>query len=132
MIALDTSAVMAIIANETMADSCSDILQNNTSVVMSAGTLTELLIVATRREALTAVRDLISISVTSIIEVTPERAQMAAAAYAQWGKGFHKASLNFGDCFAYATAKEFDCPLLYVGNDFAQTDVKSAIAATSP
>ena len=48
--------------------------------------------------------------------------------YSVWGKGVHPAGLNFGDCFAYATAKEFGCPLLYIGNDFPRTDVVSAIA----
>jgi ribonuclease VapC len=43
------------------------------------------------------------------------------------GEGIHPAGLNFGDCFAYALAKEFDCALLYVGNDFARTDIASAI-----
>src|SRR5688572_15126601 len=76
-------------------------------------------------------RSLITNSVTKIIDVTPERAGLAAAAYALFGKGFHKASLNFGDCFAYATAKEFNCPLLYIGEDFARTDVVSAIASPS-
>ncbi len=52
----------------------------------------------------------------------------AADAYRRWGKGFHKASLNFGDCFAYALAEELACPLLYIGKDFPQTDIVSAMA----
>ena len=47
------------------------------------------------------------------------------------GQRLPSASLNFGDRFAYATAKEFDCPLLYVGNDFAQTDVRTALVPSS-
>jgi ribonuclease VapC len=49
-----------------------------------------------------------------------------AQAYAQWGKGIHPAGLNFGDCFAYQLAQLHDCALLFVGNDFAKTDVKPA------
>ena len=131
MIVLDTSAVIAIVANEPMAKSCSTVIGTEQEIIISAGTLTELLIVATRRNILSKTRDLLGLSVTRIIDVTPERAGQAAAAYAQWGKNFHKASLNFGDCFAYATAKEFDCPLLYIGDDFAQTDVKPAISPPS-
>jgi ribonuclease VapC len=54
--------------------------------------------------------------------------RMAARAHAMFGKGKHPAGLNFGDCFAYALAKSRDLPLLYVGQDFAQTDVRSALA----
>ena len=46
---------------------------------------------------------------------------------AKWGKGVNPAGLNFGDCFAYQVAKANGCPLLYVGEDFARTDVRSAI-----
>ena len=53
-------------------------------------------------------------------------ARQAGAAYRQWGKGFHPAGLNFGDCFAYALAKEQNCPLLFIGNDFSRTDIKPA------
>jgi len=48
------------------------------------------------------------------------------------GKGVHPAALNFGDCFAYAVAVEKDCPLLYVGEDFALTDVRPAILDERP
>ena len=51
----------------------------------------------------------------------------ALRAYLQYGKGFHPARLNLGDCFAYALAKTLDAPLLYKGDDFAKTDIRSAI-----
>jgi len=62
--------------------------------------------------------------------VTEAFARRAAAAYAQWGRGVNPAALNFGDCFSYAVAKQYNCPLLYVGNDFAKTDVASAWPAS--
>ena len=62
-----------------------------------------------------------------VVPLTEERALAAALGYVRWGKGFHPAALNFGDCFAYALAKEHDCPLLFVGDDFTKTDVKPAI-----
>ena len=43
------------------------------------------------------------------------------------GRGFHPAGLNFGDCFAYALAEEQNCPLLFIGNDFSKTDIRSAL-----
>ncbi len=71
-------------------------------------------------------------SISDVVVLTPARAELAATAYTHWGRNFHTASLNFGDCFAYATAKEFNCPLLFIGNDFAQTDIPSAIATSTP
>jgi len=51
----------------------------------------------------------------------------ALDAYIRWGKGVHRAALNMGDCFAYALAKSLDAPLLYKGDDFPLTDVRSAL-----
>ena len=51
----------------------------------------------------------------------------ALAAYLRYGKGFHPARLNLADCFAYALAKQLDAPLLYKGDDFAKTDIRSAL-----
>ncbi len=70
--------------------------------------------------------DLLQVFSVEIIPVTPERARLTAQAYSVWGKGIHPATLNYGDCFAYATAKEYGCPLLFVGNDFSQTDIEPA------
>jgi ribonuclease VapC len=56
------------------------------------------------------------------------QARIARDAYSRFGKGNHPAGLNFGDCFAYALAKERDLPLLYKGADFAQTDVTPALS----
>lgn len=58
--------------------------------------------------------------------VTPKQAEIARHAYRDFGKGRHKAGLNFGDCFAYALAKEMDEPLLFKGKDFAHTDIAVA------
>ncbi|SFI67920.1 type II toxin-antitoxin system VapC family toxin [Caulobacter sp. UNC279MFTsu5.1] len=52
----------------------------------------------------------------------------ALDAYLRWGKGVHRAALNMGDCFAYALAKRLDAPLLYKGEDFPLTDVRSALS----
>lgn len=60
----------------------------------------------------------------SRMTITPEIGEMAIAAFARYGKGRgHPARLNFGDCFSYALAKTAGVPLLYVGNDFAKTDL---------
>ena len=62
-----------------------------------------------------------------IASVSPAVARRVADTYARWGKGVHSAGLNFGDCFAYEVARTWDCPLLYVGEDFARTDVASVL-----
>lgn len=72
-------------------------------------------------------RELLTSPAIEVVEVTLERSEFAADAYSRWGKGIHPAALNYGDCFAYATAKEFGCPLLFIGNDFSQTDIEPAI-----
>ena len=57
--------------------------------------------------------------------VDREQALLAREAFRRFGKGRHKAGLNFGDCFAYALAKQKNEPLLYKGNDFSQTDISA-------
>ena len=72
------------------------------------------------------VRDLDLLAVNyriEIAEVTERQAQVARRAFMKYGKGFHAARLNFGDCFAYALAKDTGEPLLFKGDDFARTDV---------
>lgn len=58
--------------------------------------------------------------------VTLDHGELARQAFLDFGKGRHKAGLNFGDCFAYALAKATGEPLLFKGNDFSQTDVQAA------
>lgn len=59
----------------------------------------------------------------SVVAITPDHANLALEAFDRYGKRRHPAALNMADCFAYACAKVHRVPLLYVGNDFAQTDV---------
>jgi ribonuclease VapC len=127
MIAVDTSALMAILLNEPEADACIAALAADGDLVISAGTVAEALIVASRRnvgEEMERLLDGLGFEIASVTEATARR---IARAYASWGKGVHPAALNFGDCFAYDVAREHDCPLLHVGNDFARTDVQSAL-----
>jgi ribonuclease VapC len=64
-----------------------------------------------------------------IASVTPQQALIAIDAFRRFGKGRHRASLNIGDCFSYALAIATGHSLLYKGDDFGQTDVRSALAA---
>ncbi len=124
MIAVDTSALMAIVLGESQADACIAALDGDPDLVISAGTVAEALIVAARRNVGDEVARLIDGLGMEVVPVTEAVARRVAEAYARWGKGVHPAGLNFGDCFAYAVAKERGCPLLFVGDDFRQTDVE--------
>ncbi|AOF94663.1 type II toxin-antitoxin system VapC family toxin [Sphingobium sp. RAC03] len=124
MIAVDTSAIMAILFNEPEAETCIAALEREEgAIVMSSGTLAETLIVAGRRNVGPEARRLIEGLGIEIVLVNAASAKRVADAYAQWGKGVHPAGLNFGDCFSYEIAKERNCPLLFVGDDFSRTDV---------
>ena len=123
MIAVDTSALMAIVLGELEADRCINALVAESELVVSAVTVAEALIVAARRNVDEEMARLIDGLGFEVVSVTAESVQRVVDAYARWGKGVHPASLNFGDCFAYALAKDRGCRLLYVGDDFAKTDL---------
>ena len=127
MIAVDTSALMAIVLDEGEAGACMGVLKAETEVLISAGTVAEALIVAARRNVSAEMAKLITGLGFDVVTVTAASARRIGEAYEQWGKGAHPAGLNFGDCFSYAVAREHGCRLLFVGNDFARTDLASAI-----
>ncbi|WP_316214379.1 MULTISPECIES: type II toxin-antitoxin system VapC family toxin [unclassified Bradyrhizobium] len=124
MIAVDTSALMAIVLNEPEAGACIAALGAEDELVISAGTVAEALIVAARRNVRDEMEQLIAGLGFEIVSLTAAGAQRVAMAYRSWGQGMHPAALNFGDCFAYELAKQHDCPLLYVGDDFSRTDIR--------
>jgi ribonuclease VapC len=127
VIVVDTSALMAIVMQEPTADACSDRLALADEVLISAATLTEALIVSRARSRGLEMTSLLETLAPRVIDLTEALARKAADAYRSWGKGFSPAALNFGDCFAYALAKERGCPLLFIGRDFAATDILIAL-----
>ena len=127
MIAVDTSALMAILLGESEGSACADALATNDRIVISAATIAEALIVAERRNLGAEMARLIDGLVLETLGVTLASARRVADCYAQRGRGVNPAGLNFGDCFAYEVAKSNDCPLLFVGEDFARTDVASVL-----
>jgi ribonuclease VapC len=127
MIAVDTSALMAVLLGEAEADACAAVLEAEDELVISAGTMAEALIVAARRNVGAEMQALIDGLGFEIASVTEAGAGRVSAAHEKWGRGVHPAALNFGDCFAYALAEERACALLYVGGDFDKTDVVSAL-----
>jgi ribonuclease VapC len=127
MIAVDSSALMAIVLGEAAADGCGKLLESETELLISAGTVAEALIVAARRNVGEEMARLIDGLGFEIVSVTPAAARRVAEAYARWGRATHPAALNFGDCFAYEVAKRHSCPLLFVGDDLSKTDLANAI-----
>jgi ribonuclease VapC len=127
VIAIDTSALIAIVLAEPEADRCMATLEREDRFLVSAATIAEALIVGRRRGVHDEITELIEGLRVEVVNVTEVSARRTAEAYARWGRGADPAGLNFGDCFAYEVAREFDCPLLYVGEDFARTDMRAAI-----
>jgi ribonuclease VapC len=124
---VDTSALVAIILDEPDAARCQVRLEDEDELLISAGTLTEALIVADRREVGALMRRLIGSLNLEVVGLTEAAARGAADAYSRWGKGVHPAGLNLADCFAYELASRLGCPLLFVGDDFARTDLVGAV-----
>jgi len=128
MIVVDTSSLVAIVLGEADAEQHAAVLRANPAR-LSAVSLVEAAIVVEARQGPDAARDLrivIEAAIEEVVSVDEVYAAAAAAAWRRFGKGRHPASLNFGDCFAYALAHVDDLPLLFKGDDFAQTDLRSA------
>ena len=127
MIAVDTSALMAIIRNKSEADACIATLEAEDDILISAATVAEALIVSARRNVGAEMVSLIDGLGFEVVPVTPASARRIAQAYGRWGRGVNPAALNFGDCFAYEVAEEHACRLLYVGDDFSKTDIAGVL-----
>jgi ribonuclease VapC len=126
VIAVDTSALMAIVLGEPGSGALMDRLAMEDDVVISAATLAETLIIAARRNVGETMTNLIDEMAFEVMPVTASVARRVSEVYARWGKGLNPAGLNFCDCFAYDAARSKGCPLLFVGNDFTRTDVNDA------
>ena len=98
MIAIDTSAIMAIVLDGPEANACIAVLEAEDDILISAGTVAEALVVAARRNVGVEMASLIDGLGFEVVTVTPASARRIAEAYEHWGKG--PAALNFGDCFA--------------------------------
>ncbi|HEY2860943.1 MAG TPA: type II toxin-antitoxin system VapC family toxin [Terracidiphilus sp.] len=128
---VDSSAVVAILLNEEDGDVLSRALDGYEIVRMSAASYFETSIVIDHyRDAVLSARldDTILESEIVIEPVTVEQVRIARQAYRDYGKGSgHPAQLNFGDCFSYALAREKREPILFKGDDFRHTDLRSAL-----
>jgi ribonuclease VapC len=124
---IDTSALVAILRGESDASAFLEVIRATLPRRISAGTYVELAVVIDGAGDLIASRgldDFLSRMAIAVEPVTESQARIAREAYRDFGKGSgHRAGLNFGDCFAYALARELNEPLLFKGDDFGHTDI---------
>jgi ribonuclease VapC len=129
---VDTSAIIAILRDEPQALSCAQAIAQATVRRVSAVSFVESAVVIDgSRDPIAARRfdDFMREADIAIEPVTKAQAQIARDAYRDFGRGSgHRAKLNFGDCFAYALARESGEPLLFIGDDFAHTDISAALS----
>lgn len=129
---VDTSAIIAILRNESDAPSFATAIAQARTKRISAATFVEAAaVIDGARDPIASRRfdDLIKESKLVVEPVTEIQAKIAREAYRDFGRGSgHPAKLNFGDCFSYALAKSVNEPLLFKGDDFRHTDVTAAFA----
>jgi len=127
---LDTSALIAVLFGEPEGDAFTRLIHEADRCLISAGSFLELSIAIERQAGPEAARqcDMFFRRAGIVIEpFTVEQAHIARQAFHDFGKGRHRAGLNFGDCFAYALSKVTGEPLLFKGADFRKTDVAGAL-----
>jgi ribonuclease VapC len=132
MIVVDSSALVAIGQDEPDADDMLYVLETSVRAIISPVNAVEAGLVLIGRGIIEHPAAYDRWLRVLDIEVDHERIDHALAirSYLTFGRGYHPAKLNFGDCFAYALAKRMNAPLLFKGNDFAQTDICSALQPT--
>lgn len=132
---IDTSAMLAVLLDEPERRSFNEAIEAAASRAMSVATLVEVSIVLDARFGGEGLRDLdlfVDRARIELAAVDLEQASVARRALSRFGKGRHAAGLNYGDCFAYALAIVRGEPLLFKGEDFARTDVATAVVPSRP
>lgn len=126
---IDTSAIVAIALNEADAGDIERLIVDDPIRLISAATMVEATMVIETRLGEAGGREfdlwLVKLG-AEIVAVDAVQADTARRAWRRYGKGRHAASLNYGDCFAYALAMTRGEPLLFKGEDFAKTDIRQA------
>ena len=130
LVVIDSSAIVAVFRGESDADDLFARAMRYERRAISASTWLECAIVCEGKKDEGGGERFDRIAASLALEVvpfSPQQAVLAREAFKRYGKGRRtKASLSFGDCFAYALAKDLGAPLLFKGNDFAQTDIAAA------
>jgi ribonuclease VapC len=127
LIVIDSSALVSVLLGEDSAARVAQAMEDNSPRLLSAANLLETAMVIESRKGEAGGRELDLLLYRLRIEIVPvdeDQAEIARLAWRQFGRGHHPAALNYGDCFAYALAKSRRAPLLFVGDDFSQTDIE--------
>jgi ribonuclease VapC len=127
---LDSSAVVSVILEEDGSRRLAEAMANADNLAIGAPTLVETDIVMMRRLDLhgrALVAQFLEQKDVVVVPFDESHWKVAAQAFIRYGKGRHPAALNYGDCMTYATAHVAERPLLFAGDDFAQTDLVSAL-----
>jgi ribonuclease VapC len=128
---VDTSAIIAILRSETAAQQCARTIASATVRRISAVNFVEAAVVIDASRDPIATRrfdEFMREADIGVEAVTEAQARIAREAYRDFGKGSgHPAQLNFGDCFAYALARDAGEPLLFIGDDFRRTDIVAVL-----
>lgn len=122
--------MMAIVLAEPEASVFLQAMQQAESLRIAAPTVAELKISAERRrgeDAVALIDELLADLLVDVVPCDEALADEAVLAWRRFGKGNHKAALNFGDTFSYALAKLTSEPLLFKGDDFSATDIPNAL-----
>lgn len=130
MLLIETSALIAIVFQEPGYADLLRAISQEEHVIVSAANLAEALVVLERRSGTETAHDLevlINHFGMNVVPFDVQQAREAHRAFQLYGKGRHPAALNFGDCLSYAAAKVTGSSLLYVGDDFARTDINEAL-----
>lgn len=123
---IDASVLVAILTGEAERRAFIEAIEAADSRRVSVGTFVEASIIIESRLGAEGLRDFDRFIAVSGIDIAPvdlEQGYTARLAYSQFGKGRHRAGLNYGDCFAYALARAMGEPLLCKGHDFVHTDL---------
>jgi len=126
---VDTSALIAILFGEPEAEGFARAISRDTRSLVSSFTVLETSVVLLVRKGVDGppmLDALLRSARLETVSMTPDQAEIARFAYARYGKGRHRAALNLGDCCSYALARASAEPLLFKGQDFAQTDIEAA------
>lgn len=126
---LDTSAIVAILFREPGCDELVEKLASASSPAVGVPTLTEAAILVSariKRDARTLIARFLMEGSIATVPFGDDHYGVAVEAWLRYGKGRHRAALNFGDCMSYATAKLSEQPLLCTGDDFSCTDLRLA------
>lgn len=130
MIVVDSSALLAVFFDEPEKEAFAEAITRADRPCIGAPNLLEASMIIEARQGPIGCRDLDELNAAlglDVVAFDSSHMEQARDAFRRFGKGRHRAALNFGDCCAYGLARTLELPLLFKGNDFALTDIKRAI-----